>query len=268
MKSRKLTRHVFCLSLWFGLLVATSTLYGANTIVTNQLGQGVVYLHYHFDNLYNALEEVYVLDVNLNDPAPSLRLPFRTNGATRTVSQHAATVAGAVACVNGQFGDSGGSIQFLKVHGTIINPTKPAVHDRQALLDSGTGLTNSISIAIRPTTSGTWSNLVTSNIMASGPDLIKNGVIVTNYDLNDGLVVNRHPRTCAAWTYDNHLFLVVVDGRSTASAGMTLPELRDHLLSLGPIRNAFNLDGGGSSTMWTTGPCSKCALRWFRAFGG
>ena len=64
------------------LLVATSTLYGANTIVTNQLGQGVVYLHYHFDNLYNALEEVYVLDVNLNDPAPSLRLPFRTNGAT------------------------------------------------------------------------------------------------------------------------------------------------------------------------------------------
>ena len=59
---------------------------GANTITTNQLGQGVLYKHYHFDSLYNALEEVYVVDANLNDPAVSLKMPYLTGGATRTVA--------------------------------------------------------------------------------------------------------------------------------------------------------------------------------------
>src|SRR5690349_9287807 len=124
--------------------------FAANTVVTNQLGQGVVYYRYHYDNLYNSLQEIYLIDVNLNDPAPSLKIPYLTGGSKRTISQHVTTVPGAVACVNGQFGDASGSIQFLKVSNNIVNPTKPAVHDQQAVTDDGTRHTNSIGIAIRP----------------------------------------------------------------------------------------------------------------------
>jgi exopolysaccharide biosynthesis protein len=50
----------------------------------------------------------------------------------------------------------------------------------------------------------------------------------------------------------NSLLLLTVDGRSAESHGMSLPELTDFLLELG-CRNAVNLDGGGSTTMWLAG---------------
>ncbi len=44
------------------------------------------------------------------------------------------------------------------------------------------------------------------------------------------------------------MYFAVVDGRSSASVGMTLVELQHYLSRLGLV-NAINLDGGGSSTM-------------------
>jgi fibronectin type 3 domain-containing protein len=241
---------------WAGLFLvfwcaACKEVFGADTIITNQIGQGVVYRHYHYDSLYNAKEEIYVVDVNLSDPATSMKFPYLTGGATRTVSAHAATVTGAIACVNGQFYTRIGPIAFLKVNGVVITNTQPGVHDEQGLSNDGGGRTNSMGITLRP--GAAWASLTISNILTAGPDLIRNGVKFTAYDMNDALVTSRNPRTCAAWTYDNHLLLTVVDGRSTASAGLTLPELRDYLYTNASVLNAFNLDGGGSSTMWVTG---------------
>src|SRR5690606_32538644 len=47
-------------------------------------------------------------------------------------------------------------------------------------------------------------------------------------------------------------YIIVVDGRQVTSAGMTLFELADYMLSIG-CYNAMNLDGGGSSTMVVRG---------------
>ncbi|MFD0806599.1 phosphodiester glycosidase family protein [Nocardioides caeni] len=58
-----------------------------------------------------------------------------------------------------------------------------------------------------------------------------------------------HPRTAVGHDRDeNLLFLVVVDGRSASSRGMTMVELATLMRSLG-ADDALNLDGGGSSTM-------------------
>ena len=63
----------------------------------------------------------------------------------------------------------------------------------------------------------------------------------------------RHPRSAIALSRDSTtLMLVVVDGRRTWSAGMTLSEFADVLRSLGAWE-AMNLDGGGSSTLWVHG---------------
>jgi exopolysaccharide biosynthesis protein len=59
----------------------------------------------------------------------------------------------------------------------------------------------------------------------------------------------RHPRSLVGFDADtSHLYLVAIDGRSTASVGMTLAEAAGFLYSLG-VTTALNLDGGGSTTL-------------------
>ncbi|TPX04197.1 phosphodiester glycosidase family protein, partial [Schumannella luteola] len=61
------------------------------------------------------------------------------------------------------------------------------------------------------------------------------------------------PRTAVGVIDENHLVFVVVDGRQAGySAGVTLTDLADIMISLGAT-TAYNLDGGGSSTMYFGG---------------
>lgn len=65
----------------------------------------------------------------------------------------------------------------------------------------------------------------------------------------DSLVTTSHPRTAVGVSRDgSELFVLVLDGRSAASTGMTLPELGQILSDMG-AHNAVNLDGGGSSAL-------------------
>jgi exopolysaccharide biosynthesis protein len=63
---------------------------------------------------------------------------------------------------------------------------------------------------------------------------------------------NRNPRTAVAVRADGTILLVVVDGRQTGSAGMSLYELTRFLIQRG-AEQAMNLDGGGSSVMVAKG---------------
>lgn len=64
----------------------------------------------------------------------------------------------------------------------------------------------------------------------------------------------RHPRTAVAITDDNHLLLIVVDGRRDGiSEGMSARELTEFLQVNFHPRDAINLDGGGSSTLCVEG---------------
>jgi Phosphodiester glycosidase len=59
----------------------------------------------------------------------------------------------------------------------------------------------------------------------------------------------RHPRSAVGFSRDSGVvYLVAVDGRQEASAGMTLAELADFLVSIG-VFQGLNLDGGGSTTL-------------------
>lgn len=62
----------------------------------------------------------------------------------------------------------------------------------------------------------------------------------------------RHPRSAIGLTRDRRTaILLVVDGRSSSSRGMTCDELIDTFRELG-AHDAMGLDGGGSSTLWTS----------------
>lgn len=63
----------------------------------------------------------------------------------------------------------------------------------------------------------------------------------------------RHPRSAIGTSEGGRiLWLIAVDGRQPASAGMTLVELADLMRELG-ITEGLNLDGGGSTALWVAG---------------
>jgi len=91
--------------------------------------------------------------------------------------------------------------------------------------------------------------------VGGGPTLVRSGSIVAEWAAEDFTATHalrRHPRTAAGIAADGRALLVAVDGRQMRSIGMTLAELARLMLDLG-CRDAVNLDGGGSTTMWVRG---------------
>ncbi len=63
----------------------------------------------------------------------------------------------------------------------------------------------------------------------------------------------RHPRTLIGHFVNGDLLFIVIDGRREGwSAGVTLEEAQEKLLEFN-VRDAYNLDGGGSSTFYYDG---------------
>ncbi|MEI6286149.1 MAG: phosphodiester glycosidase family protein [Bacillota bacterium] len=92
------------------------------------------------------------------------------------------------------------------------------------------------------------------DVVGAGPILVRRGVAVSSiYRLIElfpsDIAYSCAPRTAVGLTKDNHVILVVADGRQQGySNGLYVDELAGYMLSLGCYQ-ALNLDGGGSSTM-------------------
>jgi hypothetical protein len=92
---------------------------------------------------------------------------------------------------------------------------------------------------------------IDSSFPLSDVDFVVGGshVLIQNGEAGGGsLSAGKHPRTAIGIDEEGFAYLVVADGRSSASIGMSLAELQMYLDGLG-LLNAINLDGGGSSTM-------------------
>ena len=85
------------------------------------------------------------------------------------------------------------------------------------------------------------------NISGCGAQLVVNGEYVAN---SDGMSHYRHPRTVIGKKSDGSIVMVTVDGRQADSGmyGMTYDELSAMMMYYG-VEEAYNLDGGGSTTM-------------------
>jgi len=90
-----------------------------------------------------------------------------------------------------------------------------------------------------------------TNALSGGPALLKDGSnrITVNEEVFFGSsILDIHPRTAAGIGENGELFILVVDGRQGASRGVSLTELAAIMRAFG-VRDALNLDGGGSSTL-------------------
>ena len=85
--------------------------------------------------------------------------------------------------------------------------------------------------------------------LAAGPVLVERGRTV-EYDSQRSFHTGRHPRTLIGLRADGTVVMAVIDGRFPTGEGTTIPETAFIAKQLGLVE-ALNLDGGGSSTIWT-----------------
>ena len=90
------------------------------------------------------------------------------------------------------------------------------------------------------------------NLLAFGPSLVENGEIVVDTNSEVGQSMSSNPRTAIGIIDENHYIIIVSDGRTSESEGLSLYQLAEIMKSYG-VKTAYNLDGGGSSTLYFNG---------------
>ena len=133
----------------------------------------------------------------------------------------------------------GCSASPLAMKGGVVISAAPATDEATQLLT----LTEGTRMRLHWTLG--WPNVF--DAVGGYPMLLRDGNAVSVCD-----ACARQPRTAVGVTANGRILLVVVDGRSRRSAGVTLGQLRGILRDLGAV-TAMNLDGGGSSEMVVDG---------------
>jgi len=203
----------------------------------------------------DATVSYYVADVVLED-ATALQSAFADNSFGENITETTSAIAAdhnAVFAINGDyygFRDTG-----------IVIRNGVVYRDEGARL--GLAFYRDGTVKVYDETSTTAERLVADgvwNTLSFGPAVLENGGIVdgiedVEVDTNFGnhSIQGEQPRTAVGIIDTNHLVFVVVDGRSPGySAGVTMTGLAEILQGLGAT-TAYNLDGGGSSTMYFNG---------------
>jgi len=197
----------------------------------------------------------YVAEVTLAD-ATVLRSAFAQNQFGTNITETTSQIAqdnGAVFAINGDY-------YGFRDTGIVI---RNGVVYRDAGAREGLAFYADGHVEVYDETSTTADELVAAgvwNTLSFGPALLEDGAVVdgiedVEVDTNVGnhSIQGDQPRTAVGVVDDNHLVLVVVDGRSPGySAGVDMTELAELMQSLG-AQTAYNIDGGGSSTMYFDG---------------
>ena len=194
---------------------------------------------------------VYVADVKLSDSSylkTALAYDsFGTNVTEATSSM--ATNNNAILAVNGDYYGADRSGYVIK-NGVIYRNTVRSDSEYPDLAVYKDG-----SFKIIYETEVTAEELLADgvvNLFAFGPSLVENGEISVDKNTEVRQAMTKNPRTAIGIVDKNHYILVVSDGRTNESEGLSLYELAEVLKEYGAT-TAYNLDGGGSSTMYFNG---------------
>lgn len=212
------------------------------------VADGVLIRTHRFDALFGSPQIIHVVESDMNNPAVGFALCVRPGEERATVSAFASGLSHPAAVVNGNFFNHRGSVQYLRIDGSLIAPTlNDRIDDRGGLSIDAAGVLHARS---RDAIGG-WEGLGDPDIMATNIPLVIDGEPFP-FGAGPFYERDRHPRTLAGTTSGGKALFVVVDGRSAIAAGMTYVESAAAMIALG-AENAVNLDGGGSSTLWDAG---------------
>lgn len=187
---------------------------------------------------------IYVADVVLSS-AQSLKTAFAEDTFGRNITAKTSEIAAAHNAVLAINGDYYGSQErgYVIRNGIVYRDTK-GTYDVLCIYADGTMRTVSPDdyTAEELVGQGVW------QAFSFGPGLLSDGQITVSQGQEVGKSMASNPRTAIGMISANHFVFVVSDGRTSESVGLSLYEMAEFLQGLG-VTEAYNLDGGGSSTM-------------------
>ncbi len=212
--------------------------------------KGIVHKQVVIPSLYQGVQSINIIEI---DPATQKKVGVAVNEKMDKISYSAPNYR-AIAAINGSYFNmkEGNSICFLKMDEQLVDTT--------ALSEFKTRVTGAVYIKKGKLKLIPWNRDVEKTykgkkgmILASGPLMLKGG---TYYDWSmcgSEFIQTKHPRSAVCITQKGKILFVTVDGRSKGLAdGINIPELA-HLLKVLGGKDAINLDGGGSTTLWLSG---------------
>ena len=199
--------------------------------------------------LFVSNQQIFVLEIP-DTAGYTLRFAHEPR---RTKTSEMALKHNAVAAVNGSFFDMDlhFPVCFLRIDSVNLGENTPGKDTvNRKYYQYGTLCLNGDSVLILKTKPARrWEeSLSYPDIMTAGPLLIWHDTLQPMRD-DRTFVTNRHNRTAVGIREDGTVLLLVADGRHKQAEGLSLTELQQILRWLG-CRDALNLDGGGSTTMF------------------
>ena len=188
---------------------------------------------------------VYVADVHISS-AEWLKTAFADNTYGRNVTDTTSDIAEsakAILAINGDFYGAQRSGYVIRNGVLYRSSAKKDAEDLVIYADGSFGIIRESEL--------TAQELLESgaqDVLSFGPALVENGEVSVSVDDEVGRAKASNPRTAIAVIDELHYLFVVSDGRTEESEGLSLYELAAYLQSRG-VQTAYNLDGGGSSTM-------------------
>ena len=188
---------------------------------------------------------VYVADVQLADISllkTALAGNTYARNLTETTSVQAAN-AGAIFAINGDYYGAQERGYVLR-NGVLYRASAQSGTDALVIGTDGNFriITEGETSADTLVHEGAW------QVLTFGPALINGGQVTVSSSDEVGRAMTSNPRTAIGQISEGHYLLVVSDGRTKESTGLSLRQLAELMQSLG-AQIAYNLDGGGSSTM-------------------
>ena len=193
--------------------------------------------------------KVYVADVTVSS-AEYLKTAFADNTFGKNITaktSETATQNNAVLAINGDYYGARESGYVIR-NGKIYRSASKESTDIACIYADGT-------MRIQNTSQISAEELVAQGVWQAfsfGPALVQNGTVTISQNEEVGHSMASNPRTAIGVLGENHYLFVVSDGRTNESQGLSLYELAEFMQGLG-VECAYNLDGGGSSTMYYQG---------------
>ena len=195
---------------------------------------------------------LYIADVRIKDPS-LMKAGLAGESFGRNLAENTSSIAerhGAVFAINGDyygFRASGYVMRNGFLYRSESNTNYPYGEDLVIWKDGSFEITEEGAF-----TAEELEEQGAYQIFSFGPALVNHGEIkvVEDEEVERAQITN--PRTAIGIVEPLHYIMVVSDGRTEESIGLSLYELGELMQRLG-CDCAYNLDGGGSSTMWFNG---------------
>jgi exopolysaccharide biosynthesis protein len=233
-------------------LTLTGQIKGFNKVkwVSEKIAPGIVWKSSHTFLEDTVPQNINLLIINTNKRKISLLYNPKQN---IPVSKQASSV-NALAAVNAGFFSikDGGSVTYIRENGIIVDSDTSQIWVRLNNMNGSVLIDYTGHLFIHGVMPNSWydSHAEYRDALITGPLLLKDEKKALLPETS--LVITKHPRTSIGIINNHKILLLTLDGRTNQATGMTLLQLTDLMISL-RCKDAVNLDGGGSTTMWIRG---------------